>query len=172
MGKCHGGSERNERMRAVYETALEMMRHEVEIEEDSLALVSNATAILMECMEDINWVGFYFWKGKDLVLGPFQGRVACNRIEAGKGVCGTAFALQKTQCVKDVHEFSGHIACDFRSRSELVYPLVKDEFCFGVLDIDSPSLNRFGDEERELAEKMMKILWDKADFRSFYKEKV
>ena len=96
-----------------------------------------------------NWVGFYLMENNELVLGPFQGKVACTKIAIGKGVCGTAVAELKTQRVKDVHEFPGHIACDSASNSEIVIPLMKDNTCIGVLDIDSPITNRY-DEIDEL----------------------
>lgn len=118
-------------------------------EDDWLANLSNASALLFNNLEDINWAGFYLLKGEELVLGPFQGKTACTRIKLGKGVCGTAALNMKTQLVKNVHEFEGHIACDSASNSELVVPIIKNERVIGVLDIDSPVFGRF-DETDEL----------------------
>lgn len=112
-------------------------------EKDSLANISNATAIINACIDNINWAGFYFLKGDELVLGSFQGLPACNRIGIGKGVCGTAVATKEVQLVPDVHEFPGHIACDSASNSEVVLPIIKDDKIIGVLDIDSPIKERF-----------------------------
>ncbi|WP_116367189.1 GAF domain-containing protein [Parahaliea mediterranea] len=112
-------------------------------EPDVIANAANFSAFLYEQLDDINWLGFYFLRGDELVLGPFQGRPACLRIPVGKGVCGTAVAQGVTQVVADVHAFPGHIACDVRSRSEVVVPLWQGDTCTGVLDIDSPTHNRF-----------------------------
>lgn len=112
-------------------------------ESDWLANVSNAAALLYTNLNDINWAGFYFMKGGELVLGPFQGKTACTRIKSGKGVCGTAVVEMETQLVPDVHLFPGHIACDSASNSEIVVPIIRDGRVYGVLDIDSPVKNRF-----------------------------
>jgi GAF domain-containing protein len=112
-------------------------------EADALANTSNFVALLWNALDDINWLGVYVLRGDELVLGPFQGRPACVRIPVGNGVCGTAAASLTTQRVANVHEFPGHIACDAASESELVVPLVIDDRLVGVLDIDSPSLDRF-----------------------------
>lgn len=116
---------------------------QLEGEKDSLANISNATAIINAFIDRINWAGFYFLRGDILILGPFQGLPACNRIEIGSGVCGTAVATKEIQLVPDVHQFPGHIACDSASNSELVIPIIKDEKVIGVLDIDSPEYDRF-----------------------------
>ena len=108
---------------------------------------ANASALLYQTLGDINWAGFYFMKDGMLVLGPFQGKPACTRIPVGKGVCGTAVAEDTPQLVPDVHAFPGHIACDCASRSELVIPIHKGNQVYGVLDIDSPVLNRFSSED-------------------------
>jgi L-methionine (R)-S-oxide reductase len=118
-------------------------------ESNKIANLSNASALLGQFLDRINWVGFYLRDGHELVLGPFQGLPACVRIPLGKGVCGTAASEQKTLRIADVNEFPGHIACDAASRSEIVLPLVKDGELIGVLDIDSPEVNRF-DEEDEI----------------------
>ncbi|OLN22719.1 GAF domain-containing protein [Domibacillus antri] len=114
---------------------------------NQIANLSNASALLGQFLGRINWVGFYLNDGNELVLGPFQGLPACVRIPFGKGVCGTVAAQQKTLRVADVHEFPGHIACDAASRSEIVVPLLKDGNLIGVLDIDSPEVNRFDEED-------------------------
>ncbi len=122
---------------------LVLLQGQLSSEEDHLANISNATAIINACIDRINWAGFYFMRDGDLVLGPFQGLPACNRIAIGKGVCGTAVASRQVQLVPDVHKFSGHIACDSASNSELVIPIIKGEEVIGVLDIDSPEFSRF-----------------------------
>ncbi len=110
---------------------------------------ANTSALLFQLLPDVNWVGFYAAEGRELVLGPFQGKPACVRIPFGKGVCGTAAAEQRTVLVPDVERFSGHIACDTASQSELVVPLINWGKLLGVLDIDSASLNRFDEDDRE-----------------------
>lgn len=112
-------------------------------EPNRTANLANAAALLADRVEDVNWVGFYLFDGTELVVGPFQGRPACVRIALGSGVCGTAAAERRTVVVPDVHAFPGHIACDARSRSEVVVPLTVDGALFGVLDVDSPTPDRF-----------------------------
>ncbi|HIF9372532.1 TPA: GAF domain-containing protein [Photobacterium damselae] len=121
----------------------------IEGEKDLIANISNISALLNMELEDINWVGFYLLKDDQLVLGPFQGKPACARIPVGRGVCGTAVSEKKVQRVADVHAFPGHIACDAVSNSEIVLPLIVSGEVIGVLDIDSPSLSRF-DQNDEL----------------------
>ena len=123
-----------------------------------IANLANTAALIWEYMDDINWAGFYLIQDGKLVLGPFHGRMACTEIEIGSGVCGTAVAQGKTQLVPNVHEFSGHIACDSASNSEIVVPLRKDGKIFGVLDIDSPSLERFTQEDKDHLEYLAGIL--------------
>ena len=123
-------------------------------EPDPLANTSNFVALLWNALDDINWLGVYVLRGDDLVLGPFQGKPACVRIPVGNGVCGTAAAARATQRVANVHEFPGHIACDAASESELVVPLVVDERLVGVLDIDSPRLDRFSEADQEGIERL------------------
>ena len=123
-----------------------------------IALLSNTSAFLNMMMEDISWVGFYLWNGKELVLGPFQGKVACTRIAMNKGVCGTSAYKKETLIVPNVHEFEGHIACDSASNSEIVIPLFIDEQLYGVLDIDSTSFDRFHKDDAEILSKCMKIM--------------
>ena len=118
-------------------------------ESDTIANLSNASALLNEALEHINWVGFYLMKGGQLVLGPFQGKPACIRIPLGRGVCGTAAERDEIQLVDNVHDFPGHIPCDSASNSEIVLPLRHGGAVVGVLDIDSPLLNRFTEADRE-----------------------
>ena len=123
---------------------------------DIIAYFSNLSALLNEYLDDINWVGFYFVKNENLVLGPFQGKVACTDIEKGKGVCGTSLQSDETILVENVHEFKGHIACDSASNSEIVIPIHKDNKVFALLDIDSPLLSRFTLADKELLEEVVK----------------
>ena len=119
-------------------------------EPDLIANLSNLSALVYEALEDVNWVGFYLTRAPEtLVLGPFQGKVACLRIDFGKGVCGTAAATRETQRVIDVHEFPGHIACDSASNSEVVVPLIVNDQVVGVFDLDSPSVGRFSVADAE-----------------------
>jgi len=130
--------------------------------------LANASALLYERMPDLNWAGFYLLDGMTLRLGPFQGKIACTTIAAGKGVCGRAVKERKTILVGDVREFSGHIACDSRSRSELVVPLVKNGEVWGVLDLDSPTPGRFTPGEGVLLERFCSLLlepWARAPWR-------
>ncbi len=127
-------------------------------EPDWLANLSNASALLWMFMNDINWAGFYLYKNNELVLGPFQGKPACTHIQLGKGVCGTAAMSLQTQLVNNVHEFPGHIACDSSSNSEIVIPIAVGNKLVGVLDIDSPRLNRFDEIDRTYLERFMSLL--------------
>ena len=115
----------------------------------SITTLSNAAALLYDALEDLNWAGFYLLREGELQLGPFQGKVACTHIAVGKGVCGTAVSTDRVQRVYDVHEFPGHIACDSASNSEIVVPLHVGGQIFGVLDIDSPSIGRFTEEDEK-----------------------
>jgi len=120
-------------------------------ETDAIANAANLAALVYHALPDLNWVGFYFFDGEELVVGPFQGLPACVRIALDRGVCGAAARTGKTQRVDDVHAFPGHIACDAASRSELVVPLFRDGQLFGVFDLDSPELARFdADDQRGL----------------------
>ena len=123
-----------------------------------VANLANASALLWQEMPDINWVGFYKMTDGALVLGPFQGKPACIRIPVGRGVCGTAVAENRSQLVYDVHQFPGHIACDSASNSEIVIPLRKEGEIIGVLDIDSPSIGRFTEADRDGLLKIVEIL--------------
>ena len=124
------------------------------------ANLSNASALLFETLDDINWVGFYLAENETLVLGPFQGKPACIEIPFGRGVCGTAAKQDKTQLVYNVHDFPGHIACDSASNSEIVIPIHSNATVCGVLDIDSPRIGRFSEDDRKGLENFVKILED------------
>lgn len=126
--------------------------------------LSNISALLNEVLEDINWVGFYLLKEQTLLLGPFQGKVACTKIPLGKGVCGTAAKEARTQLVEDVHQFPGHIACDSASNSEIVLPIKVDNKVIGVLDIDSPIISRFDEQDKEGLEKIIKLVETQCDW--------
>ncbi len=130
----------------------------LEGEEDLIANLSNASALLNQFLEDINWVGFYLMKKDQLVLGPFQGLPACVRIPLGKGVCGTSAANKETLRIADVHQFPGHIACDAASNSEIVVPLLVQGEIIGVLDIDSPIKDRFSEEDQAFLEEFVEVL--------------
>lgn len=130
---------------------------------DRIANAANLSALLYMELPDINWAGFYFLQGEQLVLGPFQGKPACVSIPLGKGVCGTAAESRTTQRVADVQAFAGHIACDLDSRSEIVVPLVRQEHLIGVLDIDSPLPDRFSAKEQTLMEEIALIYLESID---------
>ena len=157
-----------------------------EVDAHWLPVLSNAAALLWDALDDINWVGFYLVdpvtvtgvepdvapsdhepRTPELRLGPFQGKVACVRIPFGRGVCGTAAATKTSQLVEDVHQFPGHIACDSASNSEVVVPIVKDNQVVGVLDIDSPSVARFTQEDLTGLEQVVKSLESCANFSDF-----
>ena len=123
-----------------------------------ITVLSNAAALLWDSLDDINWAGFYLMKDGKLRLGPFQGKPACTVIEVGKGVCGTAVDEDRTQLVKNVHEFPGHIACDSASNSEIVVPIHAGGTVYGVLDIDSPKFGRFSAEDQKGLEAFVHIL--------------
>ncbi len=116
-------------------------------EQNWIANLANISSLLYYQLEDVNWAGFYLYDGKELVVGPFQGKPACTRIGIGDGVCGTAAETRETQLVDDVQEFPGHIACDPASRSEIVVPMIEDDSLLGVLDIDSPICSRFDEQD-------------------------
>lgn len=132
-----------------YKSLLKQLAALLEGETDIIANAANVSAFVMENIPQLNWVGFYFFKDNQLLLGPFQGKAACTRIELGRGVCGKAYRDQKTQNVPDVHAFQDHIACDSASESEMVVPLFIKDKGIGVFDIDSPLKNRF-DKDLEL----------------------
>lgn len=141
-----------------YLAAKRELLQRTEQENDLIANLANASAILNMFLEKINWVGFYIYKENQLVLGPFQGRAACVRIQIGNGVCGTAFSKDEPLIVPDVHQFPGHIACDDRSRSEIVLPVHQNGKAVAVLDIDSPTLNRFDETDKRYLAEFVEIL--------------
>lgn len=120
----------------------------LEGESDPIANAANTAALIYQSLPDLNWAGFYFLQGRELVLGPFQGKPACVRIPLGKGVCGSTAERRESTVVPDVNAFPGHITCDSASRSELVVPLIKNGVLLGVLDLDSPTAGRFDDDDR------------------------
>ncbi|AUD60622.1 GAF domain-containing protein [Shewanella baltica] len=128
----------------------------LEGEDDLVAAMANFSALLNDNLTELNWVGFYVMRGEQLVLGPFQGKVACTRIPLGKGVCGTAAFTNQTQRVADVHQFDGHIACDSASNSEIVVPVRAQGNVVAVLDIDSPIFDRFDEEDQKGLELLVK----------------
>ena len=149
--------------RALYEELARQARGLLAGERDAVANAANLSALLWQSLPDLNWAGFYFLKGRELVLGPFQGKPACVRIALGAGVCGAA-AEGRTVLVPDVHRFPGHIACDGASNSELVVPLLADGIVVGVLDLDSPLFGRF-DEQDAAGIEVLARLWVQASDR-------
>ncbi|WP_410976545.1 GAF domain-containing protein [Bacillus cereus] len=141
-----------------YETVIKQLDALLTGESNVVANLSNASALLNQFLDRVNWVGFYVTEGNQLVLGPFQGMPACVRIPFGQGVCGVAAETKTTQLVADVHQFPGHIACDSASNSEIVVPIVKEGAVIGVLDIDSPEKNRFDEVDQRYLEKFVEAL--------------
>ncbi|QFR26811.1 GAF domain-containing protein [Bacillus thuringiensis] len=141
-----------------YETVIKQLDALLTGESNVVANLSNASALLNQFLDRVNWVGFYVTEGNQLVLGPFQGMPACVRIPFGRGVCGVAAETKTTQLVADVHQFPGHIACDSASNSEIVVPIVKEGAVIGVLDIDSPEKNRFDEVDQRYLEKFVETL--------------
>ena len=145
-------------MGANYELMNRQMEALAEASCDYMPVMANASALIYETLADLNWAGFYLVRNDALLLGPFQGKTACVNIAKGKGVCGTAFETDETQLVPDVHQFPGHIACDSASNSEIVVPIHRDGKVIAVLDIDSPSFDRFSTEDKEGLESFVKVL--------------
>ena len=141
-----------------YQLLCDELRSLAESERHWLPLLSNASALLYDALPDLNWAGFYLIESGSLMLGPFQGKLACIRIPWGKGVCGAAAAGDQTLRVADVHAFPGHIACDSASNAEIVVPLHRDGRVIGVLDIDSPRLDRFTAEDQAGLEAFARVL--------------
>lgn len=144
-----------------YKTLIKPFEELVKNESDEISLLANMSAFINEYVTDLNWVGFYLNKNNTLYLGPFQGKVACSIIDFGKGVCGTAFKEKRTLVVPNVHDFNGHITCDSDSNSEVVIPIIINSIVYGVLDVDSPKLNRFDDELVSFLESLVTILGNK-----------
>ena len=143
-----------------YEELKMVLKPLIEQNEYEMTILSNTSALLNDYLEKINWVGFYLFKGNELILGPFQGHPACTNIPLNKGVCGKCATDQKTIVVKNVHEFPTHIACDSASNSEICVPIFKNGEFYGLLDIDSPFLNRFDEIDQLNLEEIVKIIED------------
>ena len=142
----------------MYTTLAKQVEELMKEESWHISLFANVSALLFETMENINWAGFYIVRDGKLLLGPFQGKVACIHIGKGRGVCGTAWDTDETVLVPDVHQFPGHIACDSASRSEIVIPVHRDGKVFAVLDIDSPIEERFSEEDKKGLEQIVKCI--------------
>ena len=145
-------------MKQYYQEMNQVLKALLAEEHDMIANLSNAAALLYQFLPDINWAGFYLWKNNELVLGPFQGKVACMHIPYGKGVCGTCIKELKTQRVENVHKFPDHIACDSASNSEIVIPMIIKDQIIGVLDIDSPIFSRFNEVDEAYLTEFVHIL--------------
>jgi len=146
-----------------YDIILKIARELIRNEIHPIANMSNLSSLIFEKVNSLNWVGFYLLSGNELILGPFQGRTACIRIKVGQGVCGKSIELKQTLIVPNVHKFDGHIACDSRSNSEIVIPIIKDNHIYGIMDIDSPIFDRFASEEKYFFEKIVKLFLEFSD---------
>ena len=144
-------------MYTMYDLLLKQIESVVDKDIPLVSNLANISALLFT-MENVNWAGFYLLDKDKLVLGPFQGEVACTIIPLGKGVCGTSIERRETIVVDNVHEFKGHIACSTKSKSEIVVPIIKDNHLIGVIDIDSPIYSRFSDKEKEFLEKVSDLI--------------
>jgi L-methionine (R)-S-oxide reductase len=142
----------------LYATLVAQARALVEGEDDMIANLANIAALIFHSLPDLNWAGFYLHKEDQLVLGPFQGKPACIRIPIGRGVCGTAAERRQTVVVRNVNEFPGHIACDAASNSEIVVPIIRGDRVIGVLDLDSPTFDRFDDDDRAGLEAIVDVI--------------
>lgn len=154
-----GGMTRQERYTWMHDSAMALFQGE----RNAIANAANLSALIWHSLPDLNWAGFYFFDGTELVLGPFQGKVACVRIGIGRGVCGTAAQQRRTQVVQDVHQFPGHIACDAASRSEIVVPLLLGERLLGVVDLDSPKAGRFDALDAVEVERLARLWVEASD---------
>ncbi|UCH65378.1 MAG: GAF domain-containing protein [Ignavibacterium sp.] len=142
-----------------YKLLLKQVKELLSTDDDELSNLSNLTAAINQTFDKVSWVGFYLFKDKKLILGPFQGKVACTEIEIGKGVCGTAAEKRETIIVEDVNKFPGHIFCDADSKSEIVVPIIKsDGLLYGVLDLDSSEYNSFNNVDKQYLEEICKFL--------------
>ena len=149
-----------------YELLNKQVNSLFENEADMIANMANMSALLFSELKDVNWVGFYIRKNEELILGPFQGKVACVRLPLGDGVCGTSAEKKEIVIVDNVHEFPGHIACDSASNSEIVLPIIKNEKVLAVLDIDSPLYNRFTNDDKKGMENLLASFINHTDFSS------
>ncbi len=141
-----------------YQLLKQQVQEMVKEESYLITLLSNTSALLYQSMENLNWLGYYLYRDSQLILGPFQGKVACEIIPLDKGVCGKAARGRETVLVKDVHQFEGHIACDSASNSEIVIPIIINDQLFGVLDIDSPLIGRFNEDDQTNLEDIVRIM--------------
>ena len=141
-----------------YKTLLPQIKSLLTSKENLISNLSNFTAAIKQTFDKVSWVGFYLFDGKELYLGPFQGKVACTIIKIGKGVCGTTAETRKTIVVPDVNKFPGHIFCDADSKSEIVVPIIKNNELFGVLDLDSSSYNSFDETDKKYLEEICEFL--------------
>ena len=141
-----------------YQLLKQQVQEMVKEESYLITLLSNTSALLYQSMENLNWLGYYLYRDSQLILGPFQGKVACEIIPLNKGVCGKAARDRETVLVKDVHQFEGHIACDSASNSEIVIPIIINDQLFGVLDIDSPLIGRFNEDDQANLEEIVRIM--------------
>lgn len=146
-----------------YKLAFEMIKRQFQEETNFIANLANTSAIIYHLIDGVSWAGFYLYDGMNLVLGPFQGKPACNRIMLNKGVCGTSYSSKKTLIVEDVHNFDGHIACDAMSKSEIVVPIYNVTRGVGVLDIDSYEYANFDDTDKEYLEKIVEYIVKHSD---------
>jgi L-methionine (R)-S-oxide reductase len=151
----------------IYKSLIPQLDVLINQEEYLLSNLSNFTAAIKQTFDKISWIGFYFFDGRELILGPFQGKVACSKIGVGIGVCGFTFRERKTTIVPDVNKFSGHIACDSESKSEIVIPLIKNEKMIGVLDLDSYLYNSFNEKDKKYLEKICNLLLEKLPLENF-----
>ncbi len=149
---------------ARYQLLVDQCRAMIDGERNQIANLANVAALLFHGLEDLNWTGFYLVDNQELVLGPFQGKPACIRIPMGRGVCGTAAASKETQRIKNVHDFPGHIACDSASNSEIVIPIMFQNRVVGVLDIDSPLVDRFHEIDQQYLEEIVLLLEQGCDW--------
>jgi len=152
--------------KSLYDSLLKQLPHVLEGEHMYIPAMANVASLLFTTLPHVNWAGFYLLHEGELLLGPFMGNPACARIQLGKGVCGTAAKEKRTQLVKDVHLFPGHIACDSASNSEIVVPIFKNGEVIGVLDIDSPLLNRFDETDQAGLEKVIVVLQEGLSFEN------
>ncbi len=146
-----------------YEYLIKYLESTIEDEKNFIANISNASAIINENLDNLNWAGFYLYDGTELVLGPFQGKPACVRIKLNKGVCGTAAFEKNSLIVPNVHEFPGHIACDAASNSEIVIPMYKNDKLIGVLDLDSFEYNNFDETDKLYLEKVVEVILNNSE---------
>lgn len=153
----------------IYKSLLPVIENIISPDEPVVSVLSNISAILKEALKKVSWAGFYLYKEDILYLGPYQGKLACNKIPLGKGVCGTAALKNETIIVEDTSKFEGHIACDSSSCSEIVVPIVQNGIIYGVLDLDSTQYSSFNRDDKEYLEKIVKVIISKIDLEKLKK---